>query len=83
MLDSHSADIAPSFSYPHPSAYIPQNNPAPIADRMPAISGFVKTAFSDINQIWVNSLKPCLEAIGSFIKNDKRRTKRTRRKKFR
>ncbi len=38
-------------------------------ERMPAIRDFVKSAFSDIQQIWVNNLKPALTAIGNFIRN--------------
>lgn len=36
---------------------------------MPAIQGFVSDAFTDIQNIWENNLKPALEAIGNFIEN--------------
>ncbi len=36
---------------------------------MPAIQGFVSQAFTDIQSIWENNLKPALEAIGDFIEN--------------
>lgn len=39
------------------------------AERMPAIQKFVGSCFSDIKIFWENNLKPCLEAIGNFIKN--------------
>lgn len=39
------------------------------AERMPAIQEFVGSCFSDIKIFWENNLKPCLEAIGKFIKN--------------
>ncbi len=39
------------------------------AERMPAIQEFVGSCFSDIKIFWENNLKPCLQAIGSFIKN--------------
>lgn len=38
-------------------------------ERMPAIQEFVGSCFSDIKLFWENNLKPCLEAIGNFIKN--------------
>lgn len=39
------------------------------AERMPAIQDFVGSCFSDIKLFWENNLKPCLDAIGNFIKN--------------
>lgn len=39
------------------------------AERMPAIQEFVGSCFSDIKIFWENNLKPCLQAIGSFIEN--------------
>ena len=36
---------------------------------MPAIREFVRQAFSDIQKIWENNLKPALKAIGDFIQN--------------
>lgn len=39
------------------------------AERMPAIQEFVGTCFNDIQTFWNKNLKPCLEAIGNFIKN--------------
>lgn len=39
------------------------------AERMPAIQEFVGTCFTDIQTFWNKNLKPCLEAIGNFIKN--------------
>ena len=40
-----------------------------VKQNMPAIKEFVRQAFSDIKQIWENSLKPALTAIGNFINN--------------
>lgn len=40
-----------------------------VKQNMPAIKEFVRKAFSDIKQIWENSLKPALTAIGNFINN--------------
>lgn len=37
--------------------------------RMPQIQAFVKTAFTDIKNIWETSLKPALTAVGNFITN--------------
>ena len=39
------------------------------AERMPAIQKFVSTCFKDISSFWESNLKPCLEAIGNFIRN--------------
>lgn len=39
------------------------------AEYMPEIQAFVSTCFTDIQTFWNNNLKPCLDAIGSFIKN--------------
>lgn len=39
------------------------------AERMPEIQAFVQQCFGDIQEFWNNNLKPCLEAIGNFIKN--------------
>ena len=39
------------------------------AEKMPEIKGFVSSCFSDINVFWEKNLKPCLDAIGGFIKN--------------
>lgn len=36
---------------------------------MPAIKEFVRQAFSDIQKIWENNLKPALTAVGDFISN--------------
>lgn len=36
---------------------------------MPAIKEFVRQAFSDIQRIWENNLKPALTAVGNFINN--------------
>ena len=38
-------------------------------ERMPQIQAFVRTAFSDIQQLWTNHLQPTLKAIGDFIQN--------------
>ncbi len=40
-----------------------------VRDNMPAIKEFVRQAFTDIQRIWENSLKPALTAIGNFINN--------------
>lgn len=37
--------------------------------RMPQIQEFVRTAFTDIKNIWENNLKPALTAVGDFITN--------------
>ena len=37
--------------------------------KMPEIREFVSKCFSDIETFWNNNLKPCLDAIGNFIKN--------------
>ena len=37
--------------------------------RMPQIQEFVKKCFTDIKNLWNNSLKPALEAVGDFIEN--------------
>lgn len=37
--------------------------------KMPEIQAFVKTAFSDIKDLWNNNLRPALQAIGNFIEN--------------
>ena len=39
------------------------------SEKMPEIMEFVSQCFSDIKTFWENNLKPCLEAIGNFIKN--------------
>ena len=39
------------------------------AEHMPAIQEFVSQAFTDIQSIWENNLKPAFEAIGDFIEN--------------
>ena len=36
---------------------------------MPLIEQFVQQCFTDIGLFWENNLKPCLDAIGNFIKN--------------
>lgn len=36
---------------------------------MPAIKEFVRSAFTDIKNIWQNNLQPALKAIGDFIQN--------------
>ena len=36
---------------------------------MPAIKEFVRQAFTDIQRIWENNLKPALTAVGNFISN--------------
>lgn len=38
-------------------------------ERMPQIQEFVRTAFTDIQNLWNNNLKPALEAVGDFIEN--------------
>lgn len=38
-------------------------------EKMPAIQGFVRQAFTDIQNLWNNNLKPALTAIGNFINN--------------
>ena len=37
--------------------------------RMPQIQQFVKTCFTDIQNLWNNNLKPALKAVGDFISN--------------
>lgn len=37
--------------------------------RMPQIREFVRTAFTDIQNLWRNNLQPALKAIGDFIQN--------------
>lgn len=37
------------------------------AQYMPQIKTFVQQCFGDIQKFWINNLKPCLEAIGTFI----------------
>lgn len=37
--------------------------------RMPQIKEFVRSAFTDIRNIWQNNLQPALKAIGDFIQN--------------
>lgn len=37
--------------------------------KMPEIQSFVRTAFTDIQNLWNNNLKPALTAIGDFINN--------------
>ena len=39
------------------------------AQYMPEIQEFVQQCFTDIQAFWNNNLKPCLDAIGNFIKN--------------
>lgn len=39
------------------------------AEKMPEIKTFVQNAFSDIQELWVQHLKPALTAIGNFINN--------------
>lgn len=38
-------------------------------EKMPAIKEFVRQAFTDIQNIWNNNLKPALTAVGDFIQN--------------
>lgn len=38
-------------------------------EKMPAIKEFVRRAFTDIQNIWNNNLKPALQAVGDFINN--------------
>jgi len=38
-------------------------------EKMPAIKEFVRQAFTDIQNIWNNNLKPALQAVGDFINN--------------
>lgn len=38
-------------------------------EKMPAIKEFVRQAFTDIQNIWNNNLKPALTAVGNFIQN--------------
>lgn len=40
-----------------------------VKQNMPAIKEFVRQAFTDIQRIWENNLKPALKAIGDFINN--------------
>ena len=39
------------------------------AAKWPEIQAFVTNCFQDIQTFWNNNMKPCLEAIGNFIKN--------------
>ena len=40
-----------------------------ISTELANTNGFIKNAFTEVQGLWNNHLKPCLEAIGSFIKN--------------
>lgn len=39
------------------------------AEKMPEIQNFVSDCFKDIKNLWENHLKPCLDAIGGFIRD--------------
>ena len=39
------------------------------AEKMPEIEAFVSQCFTDIQTFWENNLKPCLDAIGAFLKD--------------
>lgn len=40
-----------------------------LMEKIPEIKEFVSMCFSDIAMFWEKNLKPCLEAIGSFVQN--------------
>lgn len=42
---------------------------AVFAEKMPEIEAFVSQCFTDIQDFWEDNLKPCLDAIGAFLKD--------------